>query len=131
MYCPQLIKRIRVPRTRAYLVILLFFIFLKEVTWWMEHLRCFFFLANGAGAMNSNCRELLFPQTGIAALTLTVMKGFEARKEWFPCILPISVYSAYSSTLRSFTSGGSRTRVRWLADRRSNHYTTQFAPIHP
>ena len=30
--------------------------------------------------MNSYCRELLSPQTGIAALTLTVMKGFEAKK---------------------------------------------------
>ena len=39
-----------------------------------------FFLANGAGAMNSYCRELLSLQTGIAALTLTVMKGFEAKK---------------------------------------------------
>ena len=51
-----------------------------EVTWRMEHSRYFFFLANGAGAMNSYCRELLSPQTGIAALTLTVMKGFEAKK---------------------------------------------------
>ena len=54
--------------------------FLLEVTWRMEHSQYFFFLANGAGAMNSYCRELLSPQTGIAALTLTVMKGFEAKK---------------------------------------------------
>ena len=53
---------------------------LKEVTWRMEHSRYFFFLANGAGAINSYCRELLSPQTGIAALTLTVMKDFEAKK---------------------------------------------------
>ena len=33
------------------------------------------------------------PQTGIAALTLTVMKGFEAKKGWLPYILPVSVYS--------------------------------------
>ena len=55
--------------------------FIKEVTWRMEHSRYFFFLANGAGAMNSYCRESLSPQTGIAALTLTVMQGFEAKKE--------------------------------------------------
>ena len=53
----------------------------KEVTWRMEHSRYFFFLANGAGAMNSYCRELLSPQTGIATLTLTAMKGFEAKKQ--------------------------------------------------
>ena len=41
----------------------------------MEHSHYFFFLA-----MNSNCRELLSPQTGIAVLTLTVMKGFKAKK---------------------------------------------------
>ena len=46
----------------------------------MEHSRYFFFLANGAGAMNRYYRELLSPQTGIAALTLTVMKGFKAKK---------------------------------------------------
>ena len=99
-----------------------------EVTWWMEHSQYFFLLANGAGAMNSYCRELLSPQTGMAALTLTVMKGFEAKIEWFPYILPISIYSAYSSILRIRTSGGSRTRVRWFAVRRSNHYTTQLVP---
>ena len=51
-----------------------------EEAWRMEHSRYFFFLANGAGAMNRYYRELLSPQTGIAALTLTVMKGFEAKK---------------------------------------------------
>ena len=56
-----------------------------------------FFLANGAGAMNRYCRELLSPQTGIAALTLTVMKGFEAKKGRLPHFLPVSVYSAYPS----------------------------------
>ena len=60
----------------------------------MEHSRYFFFLANGAGAMNRYYRELLSPQTGIAALTLTVMKGFEAKKGGLPYILPVSVYSA-------------------------------------
>ena len=59
----------------------------------MEHSRYFFFLANGAGAMNRYYRELLSLQTGIAALTLTVMKGFEAKKGWLPYILPVSVYS--------------------------------------
>ena len=54
--------------------------FEKEEAWRMEHSRYFFFLANGAGAMNRYYRELLSPQTGIAALTLTVMKGFEAKK---------------------------------------------------
>ena len=58
--------------------------FFKEVTWRMEHSRYFFFFANGAGAMNSYCTELLSPQTGIAALTLTVMKGFEAKKRMIP-----------------------------------------------
>ena len=64
----------------------------------MEHSRYFFFLANGAGAMNSYCRELLSPQTGIAALTLTVMKGFEAKKGWLPyipsriCILRVTFH---------------------------------------
>ena len=53
---------------------------IKEEAWRMEHSRYFFFLANGAGAMNRYYRELLSPQTGIAALTLTVMKGFEAKK---------------------------------------------------
>ena len=52
----------------------------KEEAWRMEHSRYFFFLANGAGAMNRYYRELLSPQTGIAALTLTVIKGFEAKK---------------------------------------------------
>ena len=59
----------------------------------MEHSRYFFFLANGAGAMNRYDRELLSPQTGIAALTLTVMKGFEAKRDRLPYILPVSVYS--------------------------------------
>ena len=53
----------------------------KEEAWRMEHSRYFFFLANGAGAMNSYYRELLSPQTGIAALTLTVMKGLEVKKD--------------------------------------------------
>ena len=79
----------------------------------MEHSRYFFFLANGSGAMNSCCRELLSPQTVIAALTLTVMQGFKAKKDWFMYIRPFSVYSAYSTNLHSCTSGGSRTRV-WL-----------------
>ena len=87
-----------------------------------------FFLANGASAMNSYCRELLSPQTGITALTLTVMKGFEAKKGWLPCILPISVYSTYSSILRNRTSARSRTRVRRFAVRCSNHYATQLVP---
>ena len=52
-----------------------------EVNWQMEHSRYSFFLANGSGAMNSCCRELLSPQTGIAALPLTVMQGFEAKKD--------------------------------------------------
>ena len=60
----------------------------------MEHSRYFFFLANGAGAMNRCYRELLSPQTGIAALTLTVMKGFKAKKGRLPYILPVSVYSS-------------------------------------
>ena len=60
----------------------------------MEHSRYFFFLANGAGAMNRYYRELLSPQTGIAALTLTVMKGFEAKKGCLSYDLPVSVYSA-------------------------------------
>ena len=47
----------------------------------MEHSLYFFFLANGAGAMNSYYRELLSPQTGIAALTLTVMKGLVVKKD--------------------------------------------------
>ena len=51
-----------------------------EEAWRMEHSRYFFFLANGAGAMNRYYRELLSPQTSIAALALTVMKGFEAKK---------------------------------------------------
>ena len=40
--------------------------------------------------MNSYCRELLSPQTGIAALTLTVMKGFEAKKDIYHtfCLYP-------------------------------------------
>ena len=60
----------------------------------MEHSRYFFFLANGAGAMNSCYRELLSPQTGIAARTLTVMKGLEVKKYGMTYFLPISVYSA-------------------------------------
>ena len=47
----------------------------------MEDSRYFFFLTNGAGAMNSYYRELLYPQTGITALTLTVMKGLEVKKD--------------------------------------------------
>ena len=54
----------------------------------MEHSRYFFFLANGAGAMNRYYRELLSPQTGIAALTLTVMKGFEAKKVVYHIFFP-------------------------------------------
>ena len=76
--------------------------------------------------MNSFCRELLSPQTGIAALTLTVMKGFKAKKGLLPYIPPISVYSAYSSILRIRTSGESRTWVRRFAVRCSNHYATQL-----
>ena len=53
---------------------------IKEEAWRMEHSRYFFFLANGAGAMKRYYRELLSPQTGIAALTLTVIKGFEAKE---------------------------------------------------
>ena len=79
--------------------------------------------------MNSYCRELLSPQTGIAALTLTVMKGFEAKKGCLPYIPPISVYSAYSSILRIRTSSGSRTRVRRFAGRCSNHYATHLVSI--
>ena len=55
----------------------------------MEHSRYFFFLANGAGAMNRYYRELLSPQTGIAALTLDQKK--------VPHILSVSVYSALPS----------------------------------
>ena len=78
--------------------------------------------------MNSYCRELLSPQTGIAAPTLTVMKGFEAKKEQFLYILPISDYSAYSNILCIRSSGGSQTQVRQLIVRHSNHYTTQLVP---
>ena len=106
-----------------------FSINLAEVTWRMEHARYFFFLANGAGAMNSYCRELLSPQIGIAAPTLTVMKGFEAKNERFLCILLISDYTAYSTILRIRTSGGSRTRVRRFAVRHSNHYSAQLIPL--
>ena len=76
--------------------------------------------------MNSYCRELLSPKTGIAALTLTVMKGFEAKKRMIPvhsAYIPLYCVG-YSSTLCNFTSGRSRTRVRWLEDRRSNYCTT-------
>ena len=38
--------------------------------------------------MNSYCRELLSPETGIAALTLTVMKGFEAKKVDYHIFFP-------------------------------------------
>ena len=76
----------------------------------MEHSRYFFFLANGAGAMNSYYRELLSPQTGIAAQTLTVMRGLEVKKDGLTRNLPISVYAAYYSNVRIRTSAGSRTR---------------------
>ena len=79
--------------------------------------------------MNSYCKELLSPQTGIAALTLTVMKGFEAKKDKFLYVLPKSIYPAYPSILRICTSGGSQIWVRRLAVRHSNHYTTQIVPI--
>ena len=95
------------------------------------HSRYFFFLANGAGAMNSYCRELLSPQTGIAALTLTVMKGFEAKK--------VNYYSfflyPYTPRILSFisdlicTTGGSRTRVSRHEVKCSNHYATMLAQI--
>ena len=89
-----------------------------------------FFLANGAGAMNSYCRELLSPQTGIAALTLTVMKGFKAKKDCFPHFLPISVYSAYSFIQHIRTSGGSRTRLRWFAVNRLSTLTITLCSLH-
>ena len=78
----------------------------------MEHSRYFFFLANGAGAMNSYYRELLSPQTGIAAQTLTVTKGLEVKKYCLTHDLPISAYSRNSFNVRIRTSDGSRTRSR-------------------
>ena len=95
----------------------------------MEHSRYFFFLANGAGAMNSYYRELLSPQTGIAAQTLTVTKGLEVKKDCMTRHLPISVYSTYSSNVRIRTSAGSRTRGRWYAVRHSSHSATQLVPL--
>ena len=94
----------------------------------MEHSRYFFFLANGAGAMNSYYRELLSPQTGIAAQTLTVMKNLEVKKDLQTRNLPISASSTYSSNVRIRTSAGSRTRVRWYAVWHSNHSATQLVP---
>ena len=78
--------------------------------------------------MNSYCRELLSPQTGIAALTLPVMKGLEAKKGWLPYVLPVSIHSVYPSIVHVCTSGGSRTRVCRVAVRCSNHYAMQLVP---
>ena len=92
-------------------------------------LAVFFFLAHRSGAMNSCCRELLSPQTGIAALTLTVMQSFIAKKGCSAHIFPISIHSAPSVIPSIDSSGGSRTGVSYFAGRRYNHYTTLLTTI--
>ena len=79
--------------------------------------------------MNSYYRELLSPQTGIAAQTLTVTKGLEVKKHCLTHHLPLSVYSTNSSNVRFRTSAVSSTRGQWYAVRHSNHSATQLVPL--
>ena len=71
-----------------------------------------------------SCCHISIPKAGIAAPTLTVMQGFQAKKDcsvhFFPA--PVyCVYTPYTSIPRVRNPSTNQTRVWWLKDERVNH----------
>ena len=79
------------------------------------------------------CHVIANPQAGIAAPTLAVMQGSQAKKKIAPCIsspiLRHSVHTPYTSIPRVQSPSANRTRLRWLEGEHVNHYTTPVAPM--
>ena len=81
----------------------------------------------------SYCHVIAIPHAGIAASTVTVMQGFQAKKDCSMHFLPISkccVYTPYTSIPRVCNPSVNRTLLRWLEGKRVNRYTTPIAAMH-
>ena len=73
---------------------------------------------------------MLSPQASIAAPTLTIMQGFEAKKRLLLVYNPTHPFTPYCSISRNHSPSANRTQVRWLKSEHVNHYTVLLATMH-
>ena len=72
---------------------------------------------------------MLSPQAGIAAPTLTIKQGFEAKKRLLRVYFPTLLFTPQCSIPRNRNPSANRTRVRWLEAEHDNHYTVLLAKM--